>query len=475
MAARIRKSGDNPPPSPIIVLIFATLASGYFLAPHWVTKIAPLIFLLSLYRNHATDSAHFAASIGLAASAVGDVLLELEEDNKNKNFFIGGIAFFLLAHVCYTRAFTMKTTVMCALTRSAALPVCGAVYVLLLYVLIPGILVDDNDLVAPIVVYGFVISCMVVAAFNRHACADSSSVTLAGLAGAVIFFASDVLIAVNKFRFPFVHAKTFVMLTYYLGQWLIASSLAGDPPAAPSARSANRQTASASRGRGAAKLHHLSLLGICLCLAPTASALSLRPVQAAARAEAKAALLLQPIAGGDAKATDAINAARALETLVALPSAISASLLEQPGDQLGTWQVCFAPHIRALSRLLQTDFDVFYLFRQDQVLLSNVRYSSRLFGSGHLSTSGSYAVQTTEAGEMICKIKWDRIWWDVSDGAPTLEGDRERHVLPAIIQVVGKAAFVEGASAFPLQYLDEDLCVFVFRLLGTKICAKRVA
>jgi hypothetical protein len=210
------------------------------------------------------------------------------------------------------------------------------------------------------------------------------------------------------------------------------------------------------------------LLCVYLCLSPIASGLSLGLDP---RMQAKTTFL-QSITSGES--TGATNAA--LDVLVALQSEVSVvTPLEQSNDSLGTWQICFAPHIRVLSRLLQTDFDVLYIFQPNQMLLSNVRYTSSLFGSGHLSTNGSYTLQATEAGKQVCKIKWNRIWWDVSDDAPTLEGDIDKHILPTVIQVVGKAAFVEGVSVFPVQYLDQDLCVFLFRLLGTRICAKRIA
>jgi len=137
-------------------------------------------------------------------------------------------------------------------------------------------------------------------------------------------------------------------------------------------------------------------------------------------------------------------------------------------DNLGQWRVNFAPHIRALSAILLTDFDVYYNFSTDNKLLSSVRYSSKIFGSGHLSTSGSYSMT-----QQVCKIKWTRIWWDVSD-SPTPESAVEKHLLPGLIQAIGSAAFVEGVSFFPVEYFDRDLCVFLFKLTGTRICARKM-
>ena len=54
------------------------------------------------------------------------------------------------------------------------------------------------------------------------------------------------------------------------------------------------------------------------------------------------------------------------------------------------------------------------------------------------------------------------------------ETQTNNHILPALIQTIGEKGFLEGASRFPVLYLDSDLCVFEFQITGTKICAKRI-
>lgn len=136
----------------------------------------------------------------------------------------------------------------------------------------------------------------------------------------------------------------------------------------------------------------------------------------------------------------------------------------------GSWKIRHAPHISLLEKVLFTKFDVSYIFpdsRQPYSLISNVRYTSPLFGTGHLSTAGKY--EMTQSQE--CKIVWDKIWWDIKREGPSSYDDIKSHVLPSIIQFVGKAAFVEGVSKFPIEYLDSDVCIFRFELFGTTICA----
>lgn len=454
--------------------LYVLLSCTYWINPHWRTKISPILLLSAISNRVETLFA------GLVMSAAGDVLLELEKGDKN--LFIGGIACFLMAHLCYARAFTSNTTpaLMHPSTRNVALPVCIAIYVILLYVLLPGIATNKKDLVAPVVVYGFVILSMVIAAHNRHAHQDNAA-SLLGLAGAAVFFCSDVLIAVDKFRSPLPHAKTCVMITYYIGQGLIAASLSGESRGFKETVESNEDASQASSRRKSAaakgvnaRLHLSVITTVCALSLCPGSALALSPPP---RVLAKAAFLQSIAQQEPVRATDL-----ALERLIAagaLPNAPSPAPIEQSAQSealpLGTWQIVFAPHIRILSLLLQTRFDVYYLFQPGNKMLSNVKYSSRLFGTGHLSTFGSYSLETQAGTQPVTKITWDRIWWDVLDEAPSLEEEVDKHVLPGVIQAVGKAAFVEGVSVFPVQFLDDDLCVFLFQLLGTRICAKRIA
>ena len=52
---------------------------------------------------------------------------------------------------------------------------------------------------------------------------ESASLAIAA-AGAVLFLASDSMLAIDRFRLPFKAAQALVLSTYWLGQWLIALS-----------------------------------------------------------------------------------------------------------------------------------------------------------------------------------------------------------------------------------------------------------
>jgi hypothetical protein len=42
-----------------------------------------------------------------------------------------------------------------------------------------------------------------------------------------------------------------------------------------------------------------------------------------------------------------------------------------------------------------------------------------------------------------------------------------------VIRNIGRALFIEPFAVFPVTYLDDDLIVFDFELLGTRICARK--
>jgi uncharacterized membrane protein YhhN len=66
------------------------------------------------------------------------------------------------------------------------------------------------DLLVPVIVYMGVISLMV-------ACAFATTKPIA-IAGALLFYVSDSMIAWNGFVKPFRHADVAIMVTYHLGQ-----------------------------------------------------------------------------------------------------------------------------------------------------------------------------------------------------------------------------------------------------------------
>ena len=61
-----------------------------------------------------------------------------------------------------------------------------------------------------------------------------------------------------------------------------------------------------------------------------------------------------------------------------------------------------------------------------------------------------------------------------SDRGPYPEiGSVPDSVSKFLIRNIGRALFIEPFAVFPVTYLDDDLIVFDFELLGTRICARK--
>ncbi len=175
---------------------------------------------LPLKERHLLNAKYqLSICFGLLFSSVGDALLEVVTEDPL--FFLGGLAFFLIAHICYIVAF-WKTPI----TIGLHVPVAILTFLIGFLALVLTE-VKDKGMIAPIIAYGCVISTMVFMAANRVVSKSASNAYLSrvlAVIGAVIFLSSDCIIAINKFVVVVPHGKLAVMITYYIGQYLITSS-----------------------------------------------------------------------------------------------------------------------------------------------------------------------------------------------------------------------------------------------------------
>ena len=179
----------------------------------YVCKPAVMIALvgvaLTLDPTHADrrDWVIFA----LVLSMAGDVFLMLPRD-----LFVAGLASFLLAHLAYVVGFRVHGGSAAAWALAAAGVL--AVDVVLARPVLSAVRRRHRELFVPVVVYVVVISTMVSAAL-------ATGIGLA-IAGAVLFFASDTLIAWNRFVAPRPWMPLAIIVTYHLGQAGLVLSLA---------------------------------------------------------------------------------------------------------------------------------------------------------------------------------------------------------------------------------------------------------
>lgn len=135
----------------------------------------------------------------------------------------------------------------------------------------------------------------------------------------------------------------------------------------------------------------------------------------------------------------------------------------------GTWRVAFAPHIAKLSSAAGARFDpILYLLRDDGSITSHVRYTWLGFTDGWLSTVGKYGSRDASTSY----VEWEDAWWEPSAEQPG--EDPDAGTLAALVSGLGKVGFVSAFANFPVEYLDADLCVFIFPLSQTRIAAVRV-
>jgi len=160
---------------------------------------------------------------GLAFSLAGDVFLML----PGQRFFVPGLVSFLLAHVCYIIGLNPALPPIPALIPLAVIAVIGG---LLLRGIAAGLRQHGQTTpLVPVAVYSVVLSLMLFSAWAtlfRPAPPWTFLRRTLVIVGASLFFASDSMLAWDRFvkELPLGHLK--VMITYHLAQLALAASMA---------------------------------------------------------------------------------------------------------------------------------------------------------------------------------------------------------------------------------------------------------
>lgn len=163
---------------------------------------------------------------GLALSLGGDVALL----GTSKRAFMAGLILFLLGHLAYIAGFVTAVVWASAGSGPPLVPmIVAAVLVgistgLLLRRLWPG----AGELRIPVLIYGVVISVMVIAAVGAVAARPELALSLplglepAAAVGAILFYVSDAALALSLFHRPFRWSPLLTLGVYWLGQLGIA-------------------------------------------------------------------------------------------------------------------------------------------------------------------------------------------------------------------------------------------------------------
>jgi uncharacterized membrane protein YhhN len=173
------------------------------------TLVALIVVAIALHPVHGLEARRAWFVVALCFSLAGDVLLMVPADR-----FLAGLPAFLVAHLCYLVGFFTHGPTALALAVSAV--VVATVVVPLSY-RIMGALQDRPRLRKAVALYIAVIAMMLATAIaSRSAFAA---------AGAVLFAASDSMIAWDRFVRSFRAAPVAIMVTYHLGQAGLVLSL----------------------------------------------------------------------------------------------------------------------------------------------------------------------------------------------------------------------------------------------------------
>ena len=153
----------------------------------------------------------------LVFSLAGDIFLMLPDEK----WFVPGLLAFLVGHVCYIIGFNPTWPPIGAIAIVAVVAVVD-------WIVLPKIIRGVRDsgapkLQGPVIGYGVILSLMLVSAWATwfRPGWGSTGRLLAGLGG-TLFFASDLMLAWNKFVRPSRVLHVAVIATYHLGQLALA-------------------------------------------------------------------------------------------------------------------------------------------------------------------------------------------------------------------------------------------------------------
>ncbi|GGG00831.1 MULTISPECIES: lysoplasmalogenase [Cysteiniphilum] len=170
-----------------------------------------LILLYAFCFSAETNMFVVLILLGLMLSLIGDVFLL----STKEKYFTGGLASFLLAHIAYIMAFSLRLTLFHWWVIAVML-----LYAVVFYLKLHPKLGSDRIAVA---VYIVIIVVMGAVAVNVYL-ADKSLPSLYMMLGALCFMFSDSVLAWDKFKRKLKQEPSLVMISYYLAQYLIASA-----------------------------------------------------------------------------------------------------------------------------------------------------------------------------------------------------------------------------------------------------------
>jgi uncharacterized membrane protein YhhN len=180
----------------------------------YVFKPATMIPLIgaALVLDPADRAARVWFVVALVLSLAGDVFLMLPDE---ETFFVPGLGSFLIGHIAYIVG--LVTAGINGVSLAVGIVIVAVGVAALAPRVVAGARSKDRRLAVPVFAYVLVISVMV-------ACAIGSAVP-AAIAGALLFYLSDLTIGWSRFVKDFKASRLLIITTYHVAQILLVLSL----------------------------------------------------------------------------------------------------------------------------------------------------------------------------------------------------------------------------------------------------------
>ena len=194
--------------------LFAAIFSlSTFVEPYpysWVVKIIPMLILIFIALQNQNTTSDKLFVTGLLASLCGDFFLGYD----GLNWFVFGLASFLIAHLFYITSL-LPTTLSMIKRRLPAILAYVAFSLSMFNIIAPGL----DKLFIPVLIYVIVLLLMGISTLI------SKKTNLWLILGGLSFIVSDTLLGVNKFYTPIPYSHFLIMLTYYFAQFALVKGI----------------------------------------------------------------------------------------------------------------------------------------------------------------------------------------------------------------------------------------------------------
>ncbi|NNC96343.1 MAG: lysoplasmalogenase [Chitinophagales bacterium] len=199
-----------------IVELYAEATSNVML--RFVFKPLVMISLISFFTllSNKRSDVFYIFLVAFLFALAGDVLLMFTD--LDQNFFLFGLAAFLLTHVLYIIGIAKKSILHFNLKKITGILFVFIISAVLLFSIWKGL----NEMAVPVILYTIAIASMMVSAIIHEPETNRSAYILI-LCGAALFMLSDSLIAINKFGGGLERSSLLIMTTYIAAQFYIVN------------------------------------------------------------------------------------------------------------------------------------------------------------------------------------------------------------------------------------------------------------